>query len=232
VIFRRRSASAPSAADSSVAASPDDPGSPTEVIDPATDDEWAALDASRDWREDGPFDITEVDLAADDVERIDVGAVIVTPEPGLRIQLVVDQATQQSDTLLVAGEGFALQLNVLAAPAESGYMAEWRERVVEETTGSGGSVALAEGPFGTELRRLVPVTDQAGQTSQLPVRDWLVEGPRWLLHVRLTGQAADDTAGRGPAAQLEEFCRNLIIRRDETARVPGTPVPLRPPEPK
>ncbi|MEE3553429.1 hypothetical protein QO159_30390, partial [Pseudomonas aeruginosa] len=30
-------------------------------------------------REDGPFDIDEVDLDADDVERIDFGSLIVTP---------------------------------------------------------------------------------------------------------------------------------------------------------
>ena len=228
MIFRRRSAPT---------ASPESPASPAAASPPRgagsagpTDDEWLALDLSRDWREDGPFDISEVDLDADTVERIDLGALIVTPEPGLKVQLVVDQKTQAADTLLVAGQGFALQLNLLAAPGNPAYVAEWRQRLLDETAAAEGGVTLAEGPFGTELRRTLPVTDANGKASQLELRDWLIAGPRWLLHIRLLGQAATDTAARGPAAQLEEFCRNLIVRRDEVARVPGSPVPLRLPE--
>jgi hypothetical protein len=193
-------------------------------------DEWEALDLSRDWREDGPFDIEEVDFDADDVARVDLGALIVTPEPGLKIQLVVDQKTKSADTLIVAGDQAVLQVTVLAAPGAQGFTAEWRERLTEETLHGGGSVTPVAGPFGTELRRVVVATDAEGKTTKTPVRDWLVQGPRWLLHARLLGGAARDITGSGPAAELEEFFRNLIVRRGDTALVPGSPVPLRPPE--
>ena len=52
--------------------SQDDDVEVTDELDEADDseddlDEWERLDASRDWREDGPFDISEVDLDADEV---------------------------------------------------------------------------------------------------------------------------------------------------------------------
>lgn len=43
-------------------------------------EQWQAWDASFD-RDEGPFDIEEVDLDADDVTRVDLGAVVVTPFP-------------------------------------------------------------------------------------------------------------------------------------------------------
>ena len=42
-------------------------------------------------REDGPFDIDEVDLDADDVERIDFGSLIVTPFENMQMQIQLDQ---------------------------------------------------------------------------------------------------------------------------------------------
>ncbi|MDR1807915.1 MAG: DUF3710 domain-containing protein [Propionibacteriaceae bacterium] len=193
-------------------------------------DEWEELDFAQDWRADGPFDIDEVDFDADDIARVDLGALIVTPEPDLKIQLVVDQKTKQADTLIVAAGDSALQVSVLAAPGTEGFVAEWRHHLLEETAQAGGEAQIAEGPFGTELRRVMPVTGPDGQQAQLKLRDWLVHGPRWLLHARLLGKAALDTADRGPAAELGEFFRNLIVRRGDVAQVPGTPVALHPPE--
>jgi hypothetical protein len=240
VIFRRRPAEpeptplSPGSPDPSdwdeldSADSADSATSPPSPREPA--DEWELLDLSTDWRGDGPFDIDEVDFDADDIARVDLGALIVTPEPGLKIQLVVDQKTKSADTLIVAAGQSQLQVTVLAAPGSEGFTAEWRERVTEETVAGGGQVTPVAGPFGTELRRVVAATDAEGKTTRTPVRDWLVQGPRWLLHARLLGEAAQDTEGRGPAAELEEFFRNLIVRRGEVALVPGNPVPLRPPE--
>ena len=51
--------------------------------------------ADNDLREDGPFDLTEVDLDADEIERMDFGSIILTPFENMQIQLQVDQATNQ-----------------------------------------------------------------------------------------------------------------------------------------
>lgn len=195
-------------------------------------DEWEVFDLSRDWREDGPFDIDEVDLEADDVTRLDLGALIVTPDRGFNIQLAADARTG-AVTQLVVGNGpqSAMQVTLLAAPTDVDYRAEIRGELVGQSAGA-RSVELAQGPFGTEIRRVVPVTDPTGREGVLPLRDWLVAGPRWVLNARLMGAAALDQKGKSLAAGLEEFFRNIVVRRDEAAMVPGSPIALTPPAQK
>ncbi|PIE98946.1 MAG: hypothetical protein CR979_03555, partial [Propionibacterium sp.] len=71
---------------------------------PADLDVWGEFDL-KDWREDGPFDISEVDLDADDVERLDLGSVVVTPFNGMQMQLQADEETKKvSAILIIKGE--------------------------------------------------------------------------------------------------------------------------------
>ncbi len=195
-------------------------------------DQWTAFDLSRDWRDDGPFDIDEVDLSADQVKRLDLGALIVTPEPGMGLKLVVDQAGKQVMHLVVEkGPQSALQLTLFAAPATGDYRARIRQDIIDHTE-KAKVIEMAEGPFGTELRRVLTVTDEQGNEGFAPLRDWLIGGPRWVLNARLIGQAALDSLNQGPAAALEEFVRNVVVRRGDMAMVPGTVVPLRATEQK
>ena len=205
----------------------EEPETPEEELD-----EWARLDSSRDWRDDGPFDIDEVDLDADDIERIDLGAIIITPEPGLSIKLVADAATKQIRQVVVEhGPQSAAQLTVFAAPAIGDYRGELRQEMIAQTANT-KVVELAKGPFGTELRRVLTLTDAEGREGFAPLRDWLIAGPRWVLDVRLIGQAALDSDNKGEAGVFEEFVRNIIVRRGDTAMAPGSVVPLQPAEQK
>ncbi|MDR1265465.1 MAG: DUF3710 domain-containing protein [Propionibacteriaceae bacterium] len=192
-------------------------------------DQWEALDRSQDWRQDGPFDITEVDLGADDIGRLDLGALIVTPEPDLKVQIVLDPKTKTAASLIVVGPPGSLQVQVLAAPDDPGFAAEQRERLLAEAEAAEAPLELVAGPFGTELRGLSAVVETGGAAVGQPVRQWLIAGPRWLLSARLSGRAALDLLDAGPAGELEEVLRNLVVRRGDVALVPGTPVPLRPP---
>ena len=195
-------------------------------------DEWARFDSSRDWRDDGPFDIDEVDLDADDIERIDLGAIIITPEPGMAIKLVADAATKQIRQVVVEhGPQSAAQFMVFAAPAIGDYRGELRQEMIAQTANT-KVVELAKGPFGTELRRVLTLTDAEGREGFAPLRDWLIAGPRWVLDVRLIGQAALDSDNKGEAGVFEEFVRNIIVRRGDTAMAPGSVVPLQPAEQK
>ena len=200
-----------------------------EAAEPEETDEWARFDASRDWRDDGPFDIDEVDLDADDdeIQRIDLGALIITPEPGMAIKLVADAATQQVRQVVVEHGQAAAQLTVFAAPATGDYRGELRQEMIAQTAGA-KVVELAKGPFGTELRRVLTVTDAEGREGFAPLRDWLIAGPRWVLDVRLIGQAAIDSENKELGGFFEEFVRNLIVRRGDTAMAPGSVVPLQP----
>ena len=189
-------------------------------------DEWQALDASQDWRYDGPFDIGEVDLDADNVERLDLGTVILTPFDGMKMQLQVNPANNQVQAVLIMHAQSALEVALFAAPAYSSMLAEVRTDMAKATEDAGGTMQLAAGPFGTEVRRVLPVTTPDGRAGQAATRTWFAEGPKWLLRGVLMGEAATREGEGGPAALLYEFFCNLVVRRGDDPRVPGQLIPM------
>lgn len=193
-------------------------------------DEWVAYDESQDWREDGPFDISEVDLEGDDITRLDLGSLIVTPEEGMQLQIIADAETGNGLALVLGLDGSAMQIEVKAAPNSGGFAADIRGDIMDETRAAGGRTELAKGPYGTELRRVVQVEGADGEDAFAPMRDWLVEGPRWLLVGRLMGEAAIDVEGDGASAIFDEAFRNLVVRRGDDPMAPGQTVPIRVPE--
>ncbi len=226
-----------------------DGGEPTDADEATADDSGGELDLadldSRDWRGGGPYDIAEVD----DVEsiesgpRIDLGSMILTGVPGSELRLQIAEDTQQIvsamliiETIVEAPAGTkervqsyssALELGAYAAPRSGGLWTELREEIAEGATEAGGSVSLAEGPFGVELRRLVPVTTPDGEEGYQPSRMWVAEGPRWLLRGIVYGQAAIEEDLDSPVVADVLFAfRQVIIRRGDEAMAPGDLLPL------
>ena len=184
-------------------------------------DEWAALDASRDWREDGPFDITEVDLDADDIERLDFGCVVLTPFDGMQMQLQVDQRTKKVQAALVMAGASAIEIALFAAPAQTSLVGDIRDEMVAATQKAGGQATLAEGPFGTEVRRVLPMTDPKGNRVVHISRTWFASGPRWMLRGVVMGEAGRSSGIDGVSELVYEFFSNTVVRRDQQPKVPG-----------
>ena len=219
-----------------------------ETVDPvATADELAALD-DLDWRESGPWDIGEVDDPEDTEEqpRIDLGSILLTGVPGSELRLQVAEETNEIVSAMMIIEtvveppasartaptaySSALELGAYAAPRSGGFWAELREEIIESATAEGGSASLIEGPFGVELRRLVPVTTPDGEQGYQPSRMWVAEGPRWLLRGIVYGQAAVEDDPDSPVVRdvLSAF-RGVVVRRGDEAMAPGDLLPLRMP---
>jgi hypothetical protein len=208
---------------------PDTDGEPegSEKSVPA-DLDGAALD-SRDWRGAGPWDLTEVDLDIEPLPgraRIDLGSMIITGFGGAELRLQVAEETQQIMSAMLINGDSALELGAYAAPRSGGLWPELRDEIVEAATEAGGSAALVEGPFGVELRRLLPVTTPDGEQGYQPSRMWVVEGPRWLLRGILYGQAALEDGLESPVADLLTAFREVVVRRGEEAKAPGDLLPL------
>ncbi len=205
---------------------------PADDIDlPAELDQWREYDLSRQWRDDGPFDIDEVDLDGDEVKRVDLGTLIITPEKGLSIQMQSDPKTKQGLRLIVtSGPKSMMELLLLAAPANDDYC--WKIRSdIAEASKQAKVLEYHKGPFGTEMRRVMPAKDAQGNEGVVPMRDWFVSGPRWVLDARLLGEVAMDTKKANKETQLlEEFFKNVVVRRGEAAMVPGALIPLSVPE--
>ncbi len=190
---------------------------------------WVALDERTDFRDDGPFDLNEVDLDADDIDRLDFGSVIMTPFDEMQLQLQIDENTQQVNAALVMHQNSALEVALFAAPASSPMSGEIRTEMVQVTAQQGGTPSLAEGPFGTEIRRVIPMEGPDGETMYHVSRTWFAQGPRWLLRGVLMGEAGMYDGIDGPAEVLLEFFRNIVVRRDASPRVPGDLIPMQMP---
>jgi len=121
----------------------------------------------------------------------------------------------------------ALELAAYATPRSGGLWAELRDEISRNATEAGGTASLGEGPFGVELRRLIPVTTPEGEEGYQPSRMWVAEGPRWLLRGIVYGQAAieEDTDSPVVADVLSAF-RQVIVRRGDEAMAPGDQLPL------
>lgn len=171
-----------------------------------------AMDA-KDWREEGPFDISEVDLDADEVERIDMGALVATPFDGLSLQLQVDEEQKSVRAMLVTHDSSGLEVALFAAPRSSSMLAEVRKDMTADALRNGGKAGIVEGPFGIELRRVVPVKSPDGQQMVHASRTWLVQGPGWLLRGVLMGKAAQESGTEGATLEFYEFFANLVVRR-------------------
>jgi hypothetical protein len=121
----------------------------------------------------------------------------------------------------------ALELGAYAAPRSGGLWAELRDEISRSATEAGGTASLGEGPFGVELRRLIPVTTPDGEEGYQPSRMWVAEGPRWLLRGIVYGQAAiEDDADSPVVADVLSAFRQVIVRRGEEPMAPGELLPL------
>jgi hypothetical protein len=206
-----------------------------EVEDDAVDadeagDESADEDGDEDVRADGPFDASEVDLAGDEVPRLELGVVTLTPFEGMSLQFQGDPQTGTVYSALVMFENSGLQLEVFAAPTAGGLAAELREDTIEEAQQAGGSAEVVRGPFGQEIKRVLPMEGPEGEQLFHVSRIWLVDGPRWLLRGTLMGQASLVEGQDAPADVFVEFFRNIVVHRDDAPRVPGELLTLTLPE--
>jgi hypothetical protein len=183
-----------------------------------------------DWRADGPFDSEEVDLTEDKVARVDLGAVIVTPWEGLGLQLQVNETDRQVQAVTAVWKNSGLEVTLFAAPASGGLAEELREDAVEEAEQAGGNATLADGPFGSEVRRVLPQEGPGGEQMFHVSRIWFAEGPRWLLRGTLLGEAAIGDADAPVVAPFVELFRNLVVHRGDKPMVPGELIPMKLPE--
>lgn len=192
-------------------------------------DEPGPARAAEDYRADGPFDHDEVDLSTDadnGIERLTFGPLIVTPFEGLNVQLHGDQESGTIYAMLAMFENSGLELALFAAPTSGGLAEELREDTIEEAEQAGGNAEVAEGPFGPEIRRVLPLEGPEGEQLFHVSRIWLVEGPRWLLRGTLMGPAGMSEGEQPPADVFVEFFRNVVVHRDDAPRVPGELITL------
>jgi hypothetical protein len=160
---------------------------------------------------DGPFD--SEDLPADDVERVNLGSLLIAPEPDRELRLQVDEASGAVQSVQIVGPDGALELRAFAAPRNGDLWTEVRPQIAAEVAQGGGTATEHKGPWGPEL---ILRTGKGNQ--QQVVRMIGVNGPRWMLRCQLVGAAAqkpDDSAA------WEDTIRRVAVHRGAHAMPVG-----------
>lgn len=157
--------------------------------------------------EGGPWDAEE---AFPELERVDLGSLLVPVGPEHEIQLVM--AEQHGAWVTVRHRDSEVQIQAFAAARRSSLWDDIRIEIAAEVDSAGGWSQESEGPFGTELIAEVPAEPGQPASGMRPVRFVGVDGPRWFVRGLFTGPA---TAGGEPARLLEEVFSEVVVVRGE-----------------
>ncbi len=200
-----------------------------EAVDVASADASPEAAAPADAvRANGPWDLSEVELAEGAPGKVDLGSLLVTPREDVELQLQVDEQHGHVVAVLLAGREGAVELRPFAAPRNGDIWEDVRHEIAAEVSRRGGTATEAEGPWGTELRVVVSVTTPDGQSGTQPSRVFGIAGPRWLLRATFFGRPALEPDENGP---IETALRDVVVRRGSEPFAPGEALPLRvPPE--
>lgn len=176
-------------------------------------------------RASGPLD--SEDLPDDGIQRVDLGSLLIEPEPGRELRLQVDERSGEVQAVVLAGPDGALELRAFAAPRNGDLWADSKRQMAAEISQRGGTATEREGRFGTELVCQVPVSRPDGTAATQPSRIIGINGPRWFLRANLLGRPALDPDGSGA---WEDTIAKVAVRRGAGAVPPGEPLPVVLPE--
>ncbi|MEZ5092479.1 DUF3710 domain-containing protein [Nocardioides sp.] len=180
------------------------------VADAADDDPRAA----------GPYDVSEVD---DDVERVDLGSLLITPEDEREVRLQVDEATDAVQSVLIAGPDGAVEFRAFAAPRHGDMWSQARPQIQADAAQRGGTATEREGRFGIELMLQQQVQMPDGSPGVQPSRVVGINGPRWFLRATFLGKPAVDP---DDATAWDDTLAAVVVNRGGDAMPPGDPLPL------
>jgi hypothetical protein len=166
---------------------------------------------------DGPFDSEE--LPEDGAERVDLGSLLIAPEPNRELRLQVDEASGVVQSVVIAGPDGALELRAFAAPRHGDLWSDARPKIAAEVAQAGGTATERQGPWGPEL---ICEVRQRGGGSQVS-RVVGINGPRWMLRCSLLGAAA---ARPDDAKDWEQSIRRVAVRRGAQAMPVGEGLPV------
>ena len=176
----------------------------------------------------GPYDAEDL---GDTEGRVDLGALVLLPVPGTELQLQVDEASGNVQSVMFAGPDGALELRVFAAPRHGDLWSEVRPQIAADLGRRGGTATEREGRFGTELVCQMPVTRPDGTSALQPTRVIGINGTRWLLRATLHGPAGGGAGdggvvrgradhGRGPSRRPRHARRRPVAAHPAGRRTP------------
>ena len=172
---------------------------------------------------EGPYDADELPTGAAEVERVDLGSLLVAPVSGRELRLQVDETTGAVAAVLLTTDEGALELRAFAAPRNGDLWSEVVPQLEADIKARGGQCEQREGRWGTEVLCQLPVQLPDGQTGAQVSRMIGFNGPRWLLRATFIGRPAVDLEH---AAEWEEAITGVVVRRGAHALPVGEALPI------
>lgn len=166
----------------------------------------------------GPFDSEDLPPAGD-VERVDLGSLLIAPEPNRELRLQVDEASGMVQSVMIAGPDGAVELRAFAAPRGGDLWSEARTQIAAEVAQAGGTATEREGPWGPEL--ICQVGQRSGGTQVSRVVG--INGPRWMLRASIMGAGATSP---DEAQAWEDSIRKVAVHRGSQAMPVGEALPV------
>lgn len=167
----------------------------------------------------GPLDDAEAGAVK---PAVDLGSLRIEPKRGMQLRLEVEKTSQRVIAVTLEFDGSTLQLQPFAAPRSSGLWHGIRAQIMEQIVKQGGQATEQEGPFGPEVKAVVPV-QTSGSFGTRDVRFVGVDGPRWFLRGVIGGQAATDPEA---AETIHAMLRSVVVVRGSTPMPPRDLLPL------
>ena len=189
-----------------------------DAVDESSDLDDRAEQSSEDAALSGPYDSEDLPHTAEG-ERVDMGSLLIAPEPGRELRIQVDEASGNVQSVVIAGPDGALELRAFAAPRGGDLWSEARPKIASEVAQAGGTATEREGPWGTEL--ICEVGQRGGNTQVTRVIG--INGPRWMLRASLLGQPA---AKPDEAGAWEDSIRKIAVHRGAQAMPVGESLPV------
>ena len=169
----------------------------------------------------GPFDFE--DVADDGVQRVDLGSMLIAPEPDRELRIQVDENTQAIQSVVLTGPDGALELRAFAAPRNGDLWTEVRPQLAADLAQRGGTATEREGRFGTELVCQLAVKAQDGRSASQDSRIVGINGSRWMLRGTFMGRPATDPDN---ASAWDDTLTKIVVRRGDHAMPVGDPLPV------
>lgn len=171
----------------------------------------------------GPWDSAAA--PADDRGRVDLGSLRLAPQPGVELRIQVNDATQEVQSVLLAGPDGGLELRAFAAPRHGDLWSEVRPQLIADVQRRGGSVEEQDGTFGPELVCRLATQDAEGRQVQQDSRIVGVNGERWFLRATFLG-----APGRAASEEWDALLSDVVVHRGDGAMPPGDALPVQLPE--
>ena len=174
---------------------------------------------------DGPWDASEVTLAEDDADRVDLGSLLLTPREGLELRLQVDEATGEVSRGDAGRRGRRRRAARLRRAPQRRHLG--RRAPPDRRPRSPGRAApppSARAPGAPRCWSRLIGRPRRRQRVQQASRVIGINGPRWLLRATLFGRPAVEHPSDGDVERRPAATSSWSAAR--TPMPPGDPLPL------